>query len=547
LAGSETLTNKSLTSPNLTGTPTAPTAVANTNTTQVATTAFVTGAISTANATNANLTGPITSIGNATSIASQTGTGSTFVMDTSPTLVTPVLGAATGTSLSVSGQLTSTVATGTAPLVVTSTTPVANLSIGGNAATATTATNATNTAITDDAATATAVYPTFVTGNTGNLPQKVTSTKLSFVPSTGVLSATSFAGSGAALTGVVATTNANLTGPITSVGNATSIASQTGTGNKFVMDTSPTLVTPTIGVATATSVNKVTITAPATSSTLTIADGKTLAANNSLTLSGTDGKTMTFPTTDATIARTDAAQTFTGTQTFVGTVTGTPTSSAALDVTSTTQGFLPPRLTTTQRNAIATPAEGLTVWNTTNKQLEVYDGVDWVNMLGNKGPNLKVGDSYGGGIIAHIFTKGETGYVAKEIHGLIAATSDQSTGIQWRNGTNSTTGATGQAIGTGLANTNTIITIQGATATSYAAGLARAHNGGGYTDWFLPSRFELATLYLNRVAIGGFSTNSYHSSSETSSSQNYMQDFNNGFPAIGVKSFAASVRAVRTF
>jgi hypothetical protein len=42
--------------------------------------------------TNANLTGPITSVGNATSVASQTGTGSKFVMDTSPTLVTPALG-----------------------------------------------------------------------------------------------------------------------------------------------------------------------------------------------------------------------------------------------------------------------------------------------------------------------------------------------------------------------------------------------------------------------------------------------------------------------
>lgn len=51
-----------------------------------------------------------------------------------------------------------------------------------------------------------------------------------------------------------ATTNANLTGPITSVGNATSIASQTGTGTKFVVDTSPTLITPNIGVATGTSI-----------------------------------------------------------------------------------------------------------------------------------------------------------------------------------------------------------------------------------------------------------------------------------------------------
>ena len=46
-----------------------------------------------------NLTGPITSTGSATSIASQTGTGTKFVMDTSPTLVTPVLGVATATSI----------------------------------------------------------------------------------------------------------------------------------------------------------------------------------------------------------------------------------------------------------------------------------------------------------------------------------------------------------------------------------------------------------------------------------------------------------------
>jgi hypothetical protein len=49
--------------------------------------------------TNADLTGVITSTGNATVIASQTGTGSKFVVDTSPTLVTPDIGAATATSL----------------------------------------------------------------------------------------------------------------------------------------------------------------------------------------------------------------------------------------------------------------------------------------------------------------------------------------------------------------------------------------------------------------------------------------------------------------
>lgn len=75
----------------------------------------------------------------------------------------------------------------------------------------------------------------------------------------------------------------------------------------------------TLGIAGAStgaaSIAKVTITRPATGSTLTIADGKTLTSNNSLTLAGTDSTTMTFPGTSASIARTDAGQTFTGTQT----------------------------------------------------------------------------------------------------------------------------------------------------------------------------------------------------------------------------------------
>jgi hypothetical protein len=57
---------------------------------------------------------------------------------------------------------------------------------------------------------------------------------------------------------------------------------------------SPTMTTPSLGVASATSINKVAITAPATGSTLTIADGKTLTANNTLTLTGTDSSSVSF-------------------------------------------------------------------------------------------------------------------------------------------------------------------------------------------------------------------------------------------------------------
>lgn len=70
-------------------------------------------------------------------------------------------------------------------------------SIDGNAATATTATNSTNIGITDDTSTNADYYPVWVTNSTGNLPAKVSSTKLKFNPSTGVLTPTGGIGGGA--------------------------------------------------------------------------------------------------------------------------------------------------------------------------------------------------------------------------------------------------------------------------------------------------------------------------------------------------------------
>jgi lysophospholipase L1-like esterase len=51
--------------------------------------------------------------------------------------------------------------------------------------------------------------------------------------------------------------------------------------------------------------------------------------------------------------------------------------SALLDVASTTKGFLPPRMTTTQKNAISSPAEGLCVYDTDLHKLYVFDGTTW--------------------------------------------------------------------------------------------------------------------------------------------------------------------------
>lgn len=89
----------------------------------------------------------------------------------------------------------------------------------------------------------------------------------------------------------------------------------TGTG-ALVLANTPTLITPILGVATATSINKVTLTAPATSSTLTIADGKTLTASNTLTLTGTDGTTFAMPAASDTLMGRASTDTITGTKSF---------------------------------------------------------------------------------------------------------------------------------------------------------------------------------------------------------------------------------------
>jgi hypothetical protein len=64
----------------------------------------------------------------------------------------------------------------------------------------------------------------------------------------------------------------------------------------------------------------------------------------------------------------------------VGIGTTSPNASALLDVSSTTKGFLPPRMTTAQINAISTPAEGLIAFNTTISHLCVYQGGAWVRI-----------------------------------------------------------------------------------------------------------------------------------------------------------------------
>jgi hypothetical protein len=152
---------------------------------------------------------------------------------------------------------------------------------------------------------------------------------------------------------------------------------------------------------------------------------------------------------------------------------------------------------------------------------------------------LTIGQSYQGGIIFWLDATGQ--------HGLIAATADQSTGIQWLNSSYTVTNAVRDGIGAGMYDTERIIANQGVG--SYAAQICANYTGGGYGDWYLPSKEEHYLLYQQRAAVGGFVFNAYY---WTSTEFNSTTASTQSFSVLGTqfntnKTSTWYVRAIRAF
>ena len=243
------------------------------------------------------------------------------------------------------------------------------------------------------------------------------------------------------------------------------------------------------------------------------ASGKSLTISNTLTLAGTDSTTMTFPTTSATLARTDAAQTFTGHNTFEGVTStgatgtgkmvfdGTPTlvtpvlgaaTATSLAVsgfvgTSATGALQLPVGTTAQQ---PTPASGMIRMNSSTGRPEWYSTAYamWIPFSTAMAmPN--VGDPIGGGFFAGFVSVAGNGIASHYL--IVSPKATGETAVAWDSTAGgSTTGFTsvidGPTNSAGLA----------ALGARYAAATwCEGLTINGYSDWYFPAKNELEVAY----------------------------------------------------
>ena len=257
----------------------------------------------------------------------------------------------------------------------------------------------------------------------------------------------------------------------------------------------------------------------------------------------------------------------------VGVNIAIPNPSAALDVTSTSAGFLPPRMTAVQRDAIPVPALGLMVFCTNcasgDGELQVYYTSGWKNIVGGETkdpPAPVIGIYRDGGIVFYIANEPTDLDGDGDLDtGLVCAIQYQTnfSFIAWIIGGSTQTtenGSTSASIGQGQTNTTAMMGQAG-----YSGGAAKVCNDYSitvneitYSDWFLPSKDELNQMYEHKAAINSAATATgvggsnffdyyYWSSSEFDNDDAWVQLFNDGSQYGSYKYDTSNVRAVRAF
>jgi len=193
----------------------------------------------------------------------------------------------------------------------------------------------------------------------------------------------------------------------------------------------------------------------------------------------------------------------------VGIGTQTPNSKAALDVTSTSQGLLPPRMSTIQRDLIVSSPAGLVIYNTTTNSLEYYNGTLWVSLTPSTIYTIGLHPELGG----YVFD-----ITADGKHGMVAEIQDQTVNSDWYSAQD-----------------------------SISSPANHSSDGKNFRDWRIPTKYELNEMYTQQIMIGGFTNSRYWSSSEYTYNFAWYKNFNDGFQNGYNKAAPSFVRAVRAF
>jgi len=227
-------------------------------------------------------------------------------------------------------------------------------------------------------------------------------------------------------------------------------------------------------------------------------------------------------------------------QVSVNTDGSAPDPAAMLEIKSDSKGLLLPRVD--YLNLPTNPTAGLLVYIIAHAPygngLYFSDGAGWVKIGAT---THYIGQQTGGGIVYYVDSTGQ--------HGLIAATADCPLDYPYGCQADSIIGANGTAIGDGAANTAAI--VSGCPAAETAAMACDTLTSNGFSDWFLPSRDELDSLYHQKQVVGGFvDDNIYWTSTQQSTPAAWVVIFYASPPPIvgwTDKSGYLKVRCIRKF